>query len=42
MRLIKWLLFGVLLRRFGWLGFAITAIGLGRRFLDDKKNRTSA
>lgn len=42
MRLVKWLLLGVLLRRFGWLGVALTAVGLGRRILDGRKNRTSA
>jgi hypothetical protein len=42
MRLVKWLFLGVLLRRFGWLGVAITAFGIGRRFLDDRKTKRSA
>ena len=42
MRLMKWLFLGVLLRRFGRLGVALTAVGLGRRFLDDRKTRRSA
>jgi hypothetical protein len=42
MRFVKWLFIGVLLRRFRWLGLALTAFGLGRRFLDDRKTKRSS
>ena len=42
MRFIKWLLFGFLIRRFGWLGIALTAAGLAQRYLGDRKESRSA
>lgn len=42
MGLIRWVLFGLILRRFKWLGLAVAAFGLVRRFTGGSGRKSTA